>query len=584
MKVQSHLISLARICGCITVLLAASCQSGTTPFYDFVGPVLEFQIAGNKYSEGGTYNAGNVLASATVTKVPVTVFNRGKTTLTFTKNPAITVTGANAVNFTVDGPFGTTVITDNSTSFLLNVNASTSHGQVTAMLNIATNNGTLTLNVTCYIYGADIVKDIYSGTSNSNPNNFVTMGSNFYFSATDGTNGIELWRSDGTSTGTTMVKDINSGAGNSTPQWLTVMNGVLYFTADDGTNGIELWKSDGTSAGTSIVKNINAGVTSSTPQYLTVMGSTLYFQATDTAVGTELFKSDGTNAGTSNLADIYGGAANHSSPANLTVVNGTLYFSATTAAAGIELYFYSVGGGLGAVVDIYGGANSSTPSNFAVVGSALYFTATNGTNGIELYKYDGSLTLFDICTTPAVSCSSSPTSLTAAGSTVYFAANDGIAGVELWKSDGTAVGSGTVRVKDINGTPTASSSSPAYFAALGSKVYFQANDGSNGAELWVSDGTSTGTTLVKDIYSGTSSSSPQYLTVLGSEIYFAAGDSTNGTELWKIDSTGAASLVRDINSGTSSSSPQYFAAFGTALVFQAYGSSGAEPYIYLNPK
>ncbi len=43
-----------------------------------------------------------------------------------------------------------------------------------------------------------------------------------------------------------MAIDINPGAGHSNPGDFTVFNGALYFSADDGTNGYELWKTDGT--------------------------------------------------------------------------------------------------------------------------------------------------------------------------------------------------------------------------------------------------------------------------------------------------------------------------------------------------
>ena len=70
-----------------------------------------------------------------------------------------------------------------------------------------------------------------------------------FFAATDGTNGVELWKSDGTAAGTAMVKDINPGIGNALPQQLTNVNGVLEFYAFDGSS-FGLFRSDGTAAGT----------------------------------------------------------------------------------------------------------------------------------------------------------------------------------------------------------------------------------------------------------------------------------------------------------------------------------------------
>jgi len=87
-------------------------------------------------------------------------------------------------------------------------------------------------------------------------------------------------------------------------------------------------------------------------------------------------------------------------------------------------------------------------------------------------------------------------------------------------------------VKDIN--INAVSSSPSELTAAGGTLFFKADDGTHGEELWISDGTSSGTVLVKDIYSGTSSSSPSHLTTTGGKLFFQADDGSHGAELWAL--------------------------------------------------
>ncbi|MDC0176348.1 Ig-like domain-containing protein, partial [Planctomycetaceae bacterium] len=167
-----------------------------------------------------------------------------------------------------------------------------------------------------------------------------------------------------------------------------------------------------------------------------------------------------------------------------------------------------------------------------------------------------------------------PEHFTESNGEVFFAANDGVHGTELWKTNGTP--EGTQLVKDIH--PGSSGSSPYHFADVNGVLYFSATNGTSGHELWRSDGTTDGTTLVTDIRSGSIGSSPQYLTDLNGTLLFSATDGTSGVELWSvIGPTSSASRVKDINPGSGQSDPRYLVALDGQVYFSAdNGTSGHE--------
>jgi len=136
-----------------------------------------------------------------------------------------------------------------------------------------------------------------------------------FFTATEATDGEELWVSDGTIAGTHMVKDIYPGATGSNPQWLCAAGGLCYFAATTPAAGTELWVSDGTDAGTNMVTDIYPGGTSSNPVNITAFGNKVLFFAMDeesealpkmssSTTGEQwLWVSDGTSAGTVRVGD-----------------------------------------------------------------------------------------------------------------------------------------------------------------------------------------------------------------------------------------------------------------------------------------
>jgi ELWxxDGT repeat protein len=231
-----------------------------------------------------------------------------------------------------------------------------------------------------------MVKNINPGLASSSPASLMVSGGVLYFAATvgDGGSGRELWKSDGTLSGTVLVKDISAGTSSSNPASLVDVNGTLYFTATDGTNGVELWKSDGTNSGTVLVKDIHTSGASS-PSSLVNVGGTLYFTATEGTNGTELWKSDGSTSGTVLVKDIH--TSGSSNPASLIAYDGLVFFAASDGANGVELWTSDgTSAGTFMVTNIASGSGSSNPSWLTTTSDDLFFSANDGTHGGELWR------------------------------------------------------------------------------------------------------------------------------------------------------------------------------------------------------
>lgn len=317
---------------------------------------------------------------------------------------------------------------------------------------------------------------------NQYPPEFTDFNGSVIFNYADqGSNiGYELYITDGTPSGTVVLKKTraNSVFGG-IPADFTELNGMLFFTARDPNNGgRELWVTDGTTAGTNLLVDINPGSTDANPEDLVVFNNKIYFTADDGVNGRELWVTDGTASGTQMVQDLLAGGS--SDPKELTVYNNFLIFTANNASTGIEAFKMTTSENITNLKNINPGTANSAPFGYTVFNGELYFAADNGS------------------------------------------------GVELWKSGGFPAN--TNLLADIN---PSGESTPQGFTAYNGKLYFNADDGVNGRELWVTDGTSSGTQLVEDIRTGGASSEPLNFIVVGDDLFFSANNGSSGAELFK---------------------------------------------------
>jgi ELWxxDGT repeat protein len=288
-----------------------------------------------------------------------------------------------------------------------------------------------------------MVKDINPGTADSYPGSLTNVNGVLFFRATDGVHGLELWKSDGTEAGTVLVKDINPGtygSMNTSPYGTYAeFQGQFFFSATDGVHGQELWKSDGTEAGTVLVKDINPGIANAFPSQtgeFKKAGDKLFFRAVDGVHGMELWVTDGTEQGTHLVKDINPGSGNGYGY-TLRPLRDFVCFNAYSPDYGYELWRTDgTEAGTYLIKDICPGPGSGWPMGTGCVCTQgrLYFDAEDGgAYGTELWTSDGTpegtFRLTDINPGPG---GSYPKYFAAANGLLLFQADDGVHGEELW--------------------------------------------------------------------------------------------------------------------------------------------------------
>ena len=375
--------------------------------------------------------------------------------------------------------------------------------------------------------GLVTVVDINQGNSGSDPSHFQFLGdSTVLFSAETTTLGRELWKTDGTTGGTLLVKDLSAGSSSSNPTDLTKVGDVIFFVADDENGLAQIWKTDGSGAGTQKISDFSGHI--DPPRNLTALGNSLFFKLNTPANGTEPWISDGTSAGTVMLKDLVDGSFG-SNPESTVIWNSKIYFRAQPGAGQPTTLWETDGTQAGTV-------NLGIPAEVVFKFEQGIVTKV----GPTLRYYDGSAT--HLISSPNVS---EIEGMVATNAQVYVGAKNNVEyGREVAVID---VDSKSLElVKDIrpgtgNSLPNGSTHRGLVGESLGSSLFFTAEGvNSSGFELWISDGTATGTELVSDMNPGANSSFPQWFVAHQGEMFFVnrfSGDFELTLNLWKSDGT-----------------------------------------------
>lgn len=354
--------------------------------------------------------------------------------------------------------------------------------------------------------------------------------------------------------------DIYPGASESSPSNFAVYDGRLFFKASDDSVDRGLWAYDSTTGEVERVADLQIDPNSSLP--LAVYDDRLFISATDdeSASGYELWAYDA-NADEVELIADFAPGPNSSRPSGFTIYEGKLFFGARTLTSGRDLWAYDAD-----TDEVIRAVNINIQDGFPpfdpeVYNERLFFVAQSG-----LWAYDAATGNSEQIGLPSAAY------LTAYDNHLFYRAYGGDKyGTELWVYDDTS----GEQVFDI--WPGPGNSFPDDFTVYDGRLFFVANDGHTGFELWTYDPQTGEVSLTADMSPGSGSLFPQELVAFNDELFFRA-DGPEGGELWAYNAAnGEARLVADINPGAMSSNPSDLIVYGEHLLFAANdGQSGKE--------
>lgn len=438
-----------------------------------------------------------------------------------------------------------------------------------------------------FAQSTELIKDLAPGAADSNPINFAELDEKVFFFANDkSAAGLELWRTDGTETGTEMLGDLNSSTDNapnggfSQPfSNLAQLGNELYFlsienntpgtTSDyerslfkvgstgnptlvkatdieffSGTELVvfegnlywiqsqnEIWKSDGTAAGTAKFFETSDRDLERIVD-LEIIGGELFFTRNYRDINnffdskTDIWKTDGTAANTRFVKRAVGDAPTDCGGYNVTMFdfNGALgYFLDGNSMCSYESWMFIEG--YETFTYNHAPISGLEISDPILKDGKIYFLNNNfGNSGFET-----NLTVLDGSQTQTVKIfeGNGARHLRLLDNGNFILEAEG----NLWTSDGTTAGTKEIRNFENN-------LAPKHFIKYANGYIFSASEQTYTNDFWFTDGTVGGTRLLTSFGASNQVSPNQIVdavSLFGNTLYFDGENGFDGEEVYKIE-------------------------------------------------
>lgn len=416
-------------------------------------------------------------------------------------------------------------------------------------------------------------------TQDSAPFHLFPFKDALYFWANDGVNGRQGWKSKGTEATTELFAKIQDPTIDVYIPGFVATEDRIFFTGRIGVFESTIWSSDGTTTGTTLLAGEPDSIATGIMEAIGVIEDQAYFiRYADGRRETAILRSDGTTSGTVKLVMPVEASDESVGSTGGIVLGDALYLSAnqwSISPSEALLRFYRLrndsnvversesaailvpgevamrlhahGNRIYYLAQSYPGGPYSTVAKY----SLRYYQTDTDTHGIVASNLGGSTNTVQIASTEEhllVAVSTSET------------------GLELWTVDEST---DELRlVADLN--PGVGSSSPRDFYRMDSYTYFVATDGTGAAQLWKTDGTTSGTVVLTQFPPG--STVGQIISAEG-KLYCAANDTVNGLEVWRYDGT-RAEMVAQLVEGSPGGPTLDLAVSGGVLYISGTNADG----------